>query len=150
MQCLGQSNDYDVVVIDTPPSKNVIDFLDAPQYVTRFLDEKIFKWFVLLDPNRPVKGLAASLLKRTGKIVWEVIGQIFGSDFELQPFNLSENSLQIRYRYEFAPLSYFYLVYTRADSFFTNDDLSNFDSLLESSWKNPGNEILTAKIRLKF
>ena len=48
------------------------------------------------------------------------------------------------------PLSYFYLVYTRADSFFTNDDLSNFDSLLESSWKNPGNEILTAKIRLKF
>ena len=77
-------------------------------------------------------------------------GEIFASDFELQPFNLSENSLQIRYRYEFAPLSYFYLVYTRADSFFTNDDLSNFDSLLESSWKNPGNEILTAKIRLKF
>ena len=77
-------------------------------------------------------------------------GEIFGSDFELQPFNLSENSLQIRYRYEFAPLSYFYLVYTRADSFFTNDDLSNFDNLLESSWKNPGNEILTAKIRLKF
>ena len=77
-------------------------------------------------------------------------GEIFGSDFELQPFNLSENSLQIRYRYESAPLSYFYLVYTRADSFFTNDDLSNFDSLLESSWKNPGNEILTAKIRLKF
>ena len=34
-------------------------------------------------------------------------GEIFGSDFELQPFNLSENSLQIRYRYEFAPLSYF-------------------------------------------
>lgn len=97
---LQQSDAYDIVVIDTPPSKNVIDFLDAPQYVTRFLDEKIFKWFVLLDPNRPVKGLAASLLKRTGKIVWEVIGQIFGSDFatQLSEFMLAMESYVAKFR----------------------------------------------------
>ena len=78
----------------------MIDFLDAPQYVTRFLDEKIFKWFVLLDPNRPVKGLAASLLKRTGKIVWEVIGQIFGSDFatQLSEFMLAMESYVTTFR----------------------------------------------------
>lgn len=97
---LYQSDAYDVVVIDTPPSKNVIDFLDAPQYVTRFLDEKIFKWFVLLDPNRPVKGLTASLLKRTGKIVWELIGQIFGSDFatQLSQFMLAMESYVTTFR----------------------------------------------------
>lgn len=41
---------YDLVVVDTPPTRNALDFLDAPRRLTRFLDNRIFK--LLMMPTR--------------------------------------------------------------------------------------------------
>lgn len=76
--------DFDLIVVDTPPSKNVLDFLEAPEYVSRFLEENIFKWFVILDPNRTAQSFGAGLLKRTGKLIWDVLGRTLGIDFVAQ------------------------------------------------------------------
>ena len=38
---------YDVIVIDTPPSRHALDFLDAPRRLTRFLDNRIFRLLVM-------------------------------------------------------------------------------------------------------
>lgn len=73
--------DFDLIVVDTPPSKNVLDFLEAPEYVSRFLEENIFKWFTILDPERRAKSFGAGLLKRTGKLIWDVLGRTLGVDF---------------------------------------------------------------------
>jgi anion-transporting ArsA/GET3 family ATPase len=47
---LANSSDYDLIVIDTPPTRNALDFLDAPRRLTRFLDNRIFK--LLMMPTR--------------------------------------------------------------------------------------------------
>jgi len=41
---------FDVVVVDTPPTRNALDFLDAPRRLTRFLDNRIFR--LLMTPTR--------------------------------------------------------------------------------------------------
>ena len=78
---LYSNYDFDLIVVDTPPSKNVLDFLEAPEYVARFLEESIFKWFVILDPGQPASSFAAGLVKRTGKLIWDVLGKTLGGDF---------------------------------------------------------------------
>lgn len=37
---------YDLIVIDTPPSRHALDFLEAPRRLADFLDRQIIKWFV--------------------------------------------------------------------------------------------------------
>ena len=41
---------FDLVVVDTPPTRNALDFLDAPRRLTRFLDNRIFR--LLMTPTR--------------------------------------------------------------------------------------------------
>jgi anion-transporting ArsA/GET3 family ATPase len=38
---------FDVVVIDTPPTRNALDFLDAPQRMNEFFDSRVLRWFLL-------------------------------------------------------------------------------------------------------
>jgi len=47
---LSQSGDFDLIVVDTPPTRNALDFLDAPRRLTRFLDNRIFR--LLMMPTR--------------------------------------------------------------------------------------------------
>ncbi len=44
---LHSKDAYDVIVIDTPPTRNALDFLDAPRRMTDFLDSRVLKWFLL-------------------------------------------------------------------------------------------------------
>jgi anion-transporting ArsA/GET3 family ATPase len=37
---------YDLIILDTPPSRNALHFLDAPERAGRFLDKRIFNLFV--------------------------------------------------------------------------------------------------------
>jgi anion-transporting ArsA/GET3 family ATPase len=44
------SDEFDVVVVDTPPTRNALDLLDAPRRLTRFLENRLFR--ALLVPTR--------------------------------------------------------------------------------------------------
>jgi anion-transporting ArsA/GET3 family ATPase len=37
---------YDLIVVDTPPTRHALDFLEAPQRIADFLDRRVVKWFV--------------------------------------------------------------------------------------------------------
>jgi anion-transporting ArsA/GET3 family ATPase len=64
---------YDLVVLDTPPSRNALDFLDAPSRLASFLDGSIVSMFM---PSR------SGLLKRAGtRVMNKVLGAVFGADF---------------------------------------------------------------------
>jgi anion-transporting ArsA/GET3 family ATPase len=43
---LAESGRYDLIVVDTPPTRHALDFLDAPRRLDEFLDRKVIKWFV--------------------------------------------------------------------------------------------------------
>ena len=49
---LHDETDFDLVVVDTPPTRNALDFLDAPRRLTRFLDHRLYR--VLMAPTRGV------------------------------------------------------------------------------------------------
>lgn len=38
---------YDLIVIDTPPTRNALDFLDAPKRLTDFFESRVLRWFLL-------------------------------------------------------------------------------------------------------
>ncbi len=71
------SGKYDLVVLDTPPVKNALDFLESPGRLINFLDERVLKWF--LEPVRT--GFAARLMAGTSAIVYKLLGVVFGDDF---------------------------------------------------------------------
>jgi anion-transporting ArsA/GET3 family ATPase len=53
MEKLGQlkaTGDYDLIVVDTPPTRSALDFLDAPERLTTFLDGRMIK--ILLAPAK--------------------------------------------------------------------------------------------------
>lgn len=77
---LATSGRYDLVVLDTPPSRNALDFLDAPGRLMRFLEDGIVQLFV---PNE-----RGGLLQRAGRLVSGVFSRVFGESFveELQLF----------------------------------------------------------------
>jgi anion-transporting ArsA/GET3 family ATPase len=47
---LVHSEEFDVVVVDTPPTRNALDLLDAPRRLTRFLENRLFR--ALMVPTR--------------------------------------------------------------------------------------------------
>jgi anion-transporting ArsA/GET3 family ATPase len=67
---LNESAAFDLVVVDTPPTRNALDFLDAPGRLTRFLENRIFR--LLLMPTRAsLKALTVAtqaLLKTISKV----------------------------------------------------------------------------------
>ncbi|HEU5085461.1 MAG TPA: ArsA-related P-loop ATPase [Acidimicrobiales bacterium] len=49
---LAEETDFDLIVVDTPPTRNALDFLDAPARLTRFLDHRLYR--LLTATNRGV------------------------------------------------------------------------------------------------
>ncbi|MCG3173074.1 MAG: hypothetical protein GMKNLPBB_01250 [Myxococcota bacterium] len=46
-----QDNSYDLVVLDTPPSRNALAFLEAPAKLAGFIDGRVFKLFAVSEQS---------------------------------------------------------------------------------------------------
>ena len=79
---LASQETYDLLVLDTPPSRNALEFLEAPGRLARFLDERILGLFL---PELARKG---RFWARASALVGNVFSKIFGPVFyeELQQF----------------------------------------------------------------
>jgi anion-transporting ArsA/GET3 family ATPase len=79
MEKLGQlqaTGDYDLVVVDTPPTRSALDFLDAPERMTTFLDGRMIR--ILLAPAKAggkayLKVVSAGFAVFTG-VLTKIIG----------------------------------------------------------------------------
>ena len=38
---------FDLIIIDTPPTRNALDFLDAPKRLTDFFESRVLRWFLI-------------------------------------------------------------------------------------------------------
>lgn len=87
---------YDLIVLDTPPSRNALDFLDAPRRLSRFLDERTLAIFLGGGDGRR----AGALLKAASRIVGTALSHTFGEEFlsELRVFLSSFSKLFGRMR----------------------------------------------------
>ncbi len=65
---------YDLLVLDTPPTRNALDFLDAPKRLTQFIEGRSLS--VFMKPT----GLAARVAGRGASVALSVMKRIVGFD----------------------------------------------------------------------
>lgn len=70
---LYRSNIYDLIVVDTPPSRHAIDFLDAPAKMAEFFSSKLLRWLTLPARNK--------LLMGAFRPFYQVADKILGAQF---------------------------------------------------------------------
>ena len=81
MEKLGQllaQDKWDLVVVDTPPSRNALDFLDAPKRLGSFMDSRL--WRMLLAPGRGIGRLVTGAVGLAMKALSTVLGSQMLSD----------------------------------------------------------------------
>jgi anion-transporting ArsA/GET3 family ATPase len=71
---LHQEGRYDLLVLDTPPTRNALDFLDAPRRLTEFVDSRTLQLFAA------PAGLGLKLLGRGTGVVFSVMKRATGID----------------------------------------------------------------------
>ena len=71
---LDRDGDFDLLVLDTPPSRNALDFLDAPTRLTSFLEGRALKAFI-----RPT-GLGMRVLGRGAAPLLGALRRVTGVD----------------------------------------------------------------------
>jgi anion-transporting ArsA/GET3 family ATPase len=79
MEKLGQlhrSGAWDLIVVDTPPSRSALDFLDAPERMGRFLDGRFIK--ILLAPAKVGGRVGAKVLSAGFGMFTGVITKVLG------------------------------------------------------------------------
>jgi anion-transporting ArsA/GET3 family ATPase len=76
---LSTEGKYDLVVLDTPPSRNALEFLEAPRKLSMFLDERVIGVFL------PKKG---AFMRAASDLIERVFTRAFGEGFyaDLQSF----------------------------------------------------------------
>ena len=71
---LDVSGDFDLIVLDTPPSRNALDFLDAPQRLTGFFQGRALKVFL-----RPA-GFGGRIIGRGTGVAFGLLRRVTGVD----------------------------------------------------------------------
>jgi anion-transporting ArsA/GET3 family ATPase len=75
MEKLGQlraADTWDLIIVDTPPSRSALDFLDAPNRMGRFLDGTMIR--LLMAPSRTGFRFASAGLLFFSRIISKVLG----------------------------------------------------------------------------
>ncbi len=70
---------YDLIVLDTPPTKHALDFLEAPNRVRAFFDRSISQWF--LKPYLTMGRMSLNLFNRTAGTVLRLVERFTGAEF---------------------------------------------------------------------
>lgn len=73
-----KSGEYDLIVVDTPPTEHALDFLDAPQKLTEAIDSPAVEWFRKLYGGGSSRW---SLVGKSGTYVIKRLAKFVGSQF---------------------------------------------------------------------
>ena len=70
---IHNSGRYDLIVVDTPPTRNAVDFLEAPERMADFFSSPLLRW--LITPYR------SRIMNFASKPFYSVADRILGSQF---------------------------------------------------------------------
>jgi anion-transporting ArsA/GET3 family ATPase len=72
LSVLAARDEYDLIVVDTPPSRSALDFLDAPQRLSSFLDGRMIR--LLATPGRGVLRVVGAGVNLFARAISTVLG----------------------------------------------------------------------------
>ena len=67
------SGRYDLIIVDTPPTRNALDFLEAPERMADFFSSRLLRWLIAPYRNR--------LISAASKPFYRVADAILGAQF---------------------------------------------------------------------
>jgi anion-transporting ArsA/GET3 family ATPase len=73
------TGEYDLIVIDTPPTRNAIDFLDAPARMADFFGSRLLRWLTL--PYRVGGKRGSRVLNVASRPFYQMADRLLGSQF---------------------------------------------------------------------
>ena len=73
------SGEYDLIVIDTPPTRNAIDFLEAPARMAEFFGGRLLRWLTM--PYRLGGGRGGRMINVASRPFYQMADRILGSQF---------------------------------------------------------------------
>jgi len=84
---LHSTGEWDLIVVDTPPTRNALDFLDAPARMADFFSSRLLRWLIA-----PARG---GLLGIAARPFTQVADRILGTQFleDITEFFLSLQSM---------------------------------------------------------
>lgn len=89
-----EGGNYDLIILDTPPTQNAVDFLKAPQRIVNLFDERITKWFIRGGSKQT---LISKIVSRGTHTALAALEKITGAEFirELSDFFEQMSFLQV-------------------------------------------------------
>lgn len=87
---ISEQGHYDTIILDTPPSRNTLAFLDAPKLLAQFFDEKVIKWLVM-----PANKLVATGMRKA----FGILEKLTGSGFMTHLFDFAAALFEVRVRF---------------------------------------------------
>jgi len=78
LQEFDETGNWELIVVDTPPTAHALDFLDAPQKLTQAIDSPAIEWFRKMQGG---SGSGWSVVGRTGSFVLKRLAKFVGSQF---------------------------------------------------------------------
>jgi anion-transporting ArsA/GET3 family ATPase len=76
---LSERREYDLIVVDTPPSQHALDFLEAPQRLLEFLDSRLVQ--LLLHPAFAAGRFGFRLFQRSAQRILQLLERVSGLAF---------------------------------------------------------------------
>jgi anion-transporting ArsA/GET3 family ATPase len=70
---IHSEGNYDLIVVDTPPTRNALDFLDAPQRMADFFSSRLLRWLIV-----PYRSKVVNFASRP---FYQVADRILGTQF---------------------------------------------------------------------
>jgi len=67
------TGDYDLIVVDTPPSRHALDFLDAPRRMAEFFSSRLLRWLIV-----PYRSRLVNLASRP---FYQIADRVLGTQF---------------------------------------------------------------------
>jgi len=135
---LHEAGGYQIIVVDTPPTRHALDFLDAPDRLLRMLDNRIFR--LLMMPTRAYLKVASvavqTFLRTVSRVVGsEVVNDIVGffRAFEGMEAGFRERAQRVRALLAESGASFVLVTSPRRDAI---DEAEFFAQRLESDGRN--------------
>ena len=90
---LHASGRYDLIVVDTPPTRNAVDFLDAPERMAEFFGGRLLRWLTI--PYRVGGKRGARMVSVASRPFYQIADRLLGSRFleEIAEFFLNFQSM---------------------------------------------------------
>jgi anion-transporting ArsA/GET3 family ATPase len=72
LQSIHESGKYDCIILDTPPSRSTLEFLDAPKLLSQLFDANLVQWLMT-----PANRIASATMKKVMGLLEKLTGASF-------------------------------------------------------------------------